>query len=333
MRKTILNKHETFLSKKLKTNKVRLNYGKNLIIKLIMSMRRLDRIVEDCSDLDPYVVAKRLFKIVRSELLFHISSTGYLSREERASLYRYYCRMLRKNPLRESHYFAQRIKNVVKVLLYNNEQEISILDSGCGFGTESLVFALLGGKVLGIDLNPERLAVAMKRVTYYKKLNPKLKVTFKLCNILKYKCKSTFNVIYAKEFISHVHPVSKFIEFAWKCLKPGGYLVIHDTNPLNPYCSYKAWRAHKHSLYKFVKDPETGENIMYAVERLVPSFILKRLLRANNFKILSINYYGWIGPNLFLPLINSIETKLKVPITPLYEIVSMKSKSGNEIME
>jgi 2-polyprenyl-3-methyl-5-hydroxy-6-metoxy-1,4-benzoquinol methylase len=82
--------------------------------------------------------------------------------------------MLGKNPLRHSHYFAQRIKNVVKLLLCSamHARRMRILDCGCGFGTESLIFALLGGKVLGVDLNVERLDIAKKRINYYKKLHP-----------------------------------------------------------------------------------------------------------------------------------------------------------------
>jgi SAM-dependent methyltransferase len=278
------------------------------------------------NDSDAYSVARRLFEVVRTELLFHIHSTKYLSRSETALLYKYYHNMLSKNPLRQAHYFAQRIKNVVKLLLQNRirAQQLRILDCGCGFGTESIIFALLGGKVLGIDLNAERFYIAKKRVNYYKELYPRLEVDFKLCNILEYKCIDTFDVVYAKEFISHVHPISGFLRIARNCLRKRGYLFIHDTNPLNPWSSYKAWKEHKHGLYRFVKDPETGKNILYAVERLVSPFTLKNLLSANGFQVVEVNFYVWPGPNLLLPLISLAEARLKIPVTPLYEIIAIK---------
>lgn len=272
---------------------------------------------------DPYVIARKLFEVVRAELLLHKNSAEYLSRDEAALLLRYYGNTLRKNPARQSHYFAQRIKNVVKLLLYGKQPRI--LDCGCGFGTESLIFALLGGKVLGVDLNSERLGVAKKRIDYYRKLNPQLQIDFKLCNILKYKCSDAFDIVYAKEFISHVHPVPKFIEFAHKCLKDGGYLILHDTNPLNPLSRYRAWKEHRCGLYKFVKDPETGENVTYAVERLVSTFTLKQLLSTSGFRVVGVNFYVWPGPNLLLPIISFIEAKLKIPVTSLYEIIAMKT--------
>jgi SAM-dependent methyltransferase len=233
--------------------------------------------------------------------------------------------MLSKNSARESHYFIQRIKNVVELLLQMHPRRLCILDCGCGFGTESIIFALLGSKVLGVDLNAERLNVAKKRINYYKELHPQLEIDFKLCNVLEYKRTDAFDIVYAKEFISHVHPLSGFIRVAQNCLIKGGYLFLHDTNPLNPWSSYKAWKEHKYGLYKFVKDPETGRNMPYAVERLVPPFTLKQLLSVNGFQVVEVNFYVWPGPNLLLPLINLLEMKLKIPVTPLYEIVAIKT--------
>jgi len=278
------------------------------------------------NDFNAYGVAKRLFEVVRAELLFHTRSTKYLSKRETALLYEYYYDMISKNSLRQAHYFAQRIKNVVKLLLQSRiyAQQLHVLDCGCGFGTESIIFALLGGKVLGIDLNAERLHIAKKRVSYYEELHTGLDIDFKLCNILRYKCVDAFDIVYAKEFISHVHPISKFIRVVRNCLRKGGYLFIHDTNPLNPWSSYKAWKEHRHSLYKFVKDPETGRDIPYAVERLVSPFALKNMLSANGFQVIEINFYVWPGPSILLPIISFVETSLKIPITPLYEIVAIK---------
>jgi hypothetical protein len=100
---------------------------------------------------------------------------------------------------------------------------------------------------------------------------------------------------------------------------------LHDTNPLNPWSSYRAWREHRHSLYKFVRDPETGRDILYAVERLISPFTLKRLVSANGFRVVEVNFYGWPGPNLLLPLISLAEMTLGIPVLPLYEVVAVKT--------
>jgi len=113
---------------------------------------------------------------------------------------------------------------------------------------------------------------------------PWLDVDFKLCNILKCKFNDAFDIVYAKEFISHVHPISKFVEAAQKIIRDGGYLIISDTNPLNPLSSYRAWKEHRRGLYKYVKDPETGEYVPYAIERLVSRTFLGKSFQITAFK-------------------------------------------------
>lgn len=276
---------------------------------------------------DSYTISRKLAKIFMDELQFHLHQHIYLSINEANQLYKYYSNFLNKNSERQLHYFAQRIKNAIQMIV-KSRTRLSILDCGCGFGTEALMFAVLGAKVLGVDLNSERLDVARKRVKYYEEhFLTNLEVTFKLCNIFRYKSEweNSFDIIYAKEFISHAYSVSKFIEFARAYLKNGGYLIVNDTNPLNFISSYMAWKDHRRGLFKYAKDPETGEYIPYAVERLFSPYALKKLLLNNGFQAPYINFYGILGPAVALPLISLIEKHVKLSILPIYEIMAVKS--------
>ncbi|MEM2505871.1 MAG: hypothetical protein QXF61_02365 [Nitrososphaeria archaeon] len=119
------------------------------------------KFLHELENIDSYAISFELAKIFMNELKFHLCNQKYLSKDELSQLYQYYKKFLNKNLKRQLHYFAQRIKKVVE-LLVKSKTQLSILDCGCGFGTETLIFALLGAKVLGVDLNAKRLNVAKK---------------------------------------------------------------------------------------------------------------------------------------------------------------------------
>ena len=224
------------------------------------------------------------------------------------------------------YYFARRIKNAAKFIMDLDTAQPSVLDCGCGFGSESIAFGLLGAKVFGVDLSTERINVASKRLNYYKdKCANELDVSFKNMNILDSECNDLFDIVYAKEFITHMYSISEFVKFVKRVLKSGGHLVITDANPLNPIVYYNAWRAHKDSLYTVVTNPKTGKDVPYAVERLISHFYLKSLLRQNNFESISPIFYG-IPPVPFnlVSVIKLFEDKVNIPFLALYEVVSMK---------
>ncbi|MEM2505872.1 MAG: methyltransferase domain-containing protein [Nitrososphaeria archaeon] len=152
----------------------------------------------------------------------------------------------------------------------------------------------------------------------------RINADFELCSILESEFDDSFDVVYAKEFISHVHPVPQFIKVALKYLKSGGYIIISDTNPLNPLTRYLAYKEHRKGLYKIVKNPVTGSNVLYAVERLISPYTLIQLLRSNGFFVVDVSFYVWPGPSALLPLIKIIEEPLKFPITPIYTITAIK---------
>jgi len=272
-----------------------------------------------------YTIAYQLFKIIFNEIKFHENSTEYLTRKEFQPLCRYYSTWMTSRNKYYGHYFAQRIKNSVQFIMESGSASPNVLDCGCGFGSESIAFGLLGAKVFGVDLSTERIDVASKRLNYYKdRCADELDVSFKNINILDYECDKLFDMVYAKEFITHMYSISKFVEFSKRVLKSSGHLIITDANPLNPVVYCKAWIAHKNRLYAIVTDPKTGKDVPYAVERLISPFYLKSLLRQNNFELIS-NFYGIpLVPFNLVSVIKLFEDKVNLPFLALYEVVSMK---------
>ena len=110
-----------------------------------------------------YTVACQLFKIIFHEMKFHEYSRKYLTKEEFKTLCRYYSAWIKRSKY-SGHYFAQRIKNAMEFIIDSDSTQPTVLDCGCGFGSESIAFGLLGAKVLGVDLSTERINVASKRL-------------------------------------------------------------------------------------------------------------------------------------------------------------------------
>jgi SAM-dependent methyltransferase len=148
-----------------------------------------------------------------------------------------------------------------------------------------------------------------------------------------------FDIIWANEFISHVHPVEDFFEAARKNLKQRKYIVICDSNDMNPYAKFNAWKAHrKGGLYTSVIDSDSLEPVPYARERLLSILKCKELMEQHGFETYSFHSWGY-APRFpcFHKIAKSLEDVLnKVPIIRLlgvtYVVIGKKvnKKSKNK---
>jgi len=48
-------------------------------------------------------------------------------------------------------------------------RESIVFDAGCGYGSDSFLFAFLGGRVVSVDSSPKNIGIAKKRKQYYEK--------------------------------------------------------------------------------------------------------------------------------------------------------------------
>jgi len=231
------------------------------------------------------------------ELEYHKISRKYLTFEEYKVLKEYY----RAWNLETVKYFAHseaRLLNYVIKYIMSYPRPPRILDAGCGLGSQAIFFSILGADVMGVDLNKERLDIANKRVKYYQeKYGKTLHVKFHLKNILKFRERNKFDIVWSNQSISHIHPVQDFLKAVWRNLKNGGYLIICDSNGINPYVAFRAWLVHrKGGVYTQVKDPNTCQPIPYARERMLNPLVLNRLLKKNNYSTRLIEYRGFVPP-------------------------------------
>jgi SAM-dependent methyltransferase len=192
----------------------------------------------------------------------------------------------------EDH-FINILKMVLPLLM---GRKIRVLDAGCGFGSDAILFGLCGAEVIGVDLFPGLVQIAGLRKRLYEEyfgVHPD--VQFRAENLLNLTGNLTYNLIWSNGSIEHIHPVEDFLQVCWDRLEPGGRLIIANVNGLSPYAQLKALYARGFNLYreKFA-DPVSGDCVVYAMERLLAFPWLKAALRKPGFEIVSVVTQGLI---------------------------------------
>lgn len=219
--------------------------------------------------------------------------------------------------------YASRLAPVM-LSLRGAESPVRLLDAGCGYGTESLLFALSGADVTGVDLVPERVELARSRLGFYQNHSSyPLSIRFINADIMRYlKRAGAVDIIWTLEAISHIHPLETFLSLAHQSLSPGGLLITSDPNALNPIVLYRAYRirsALRYTLRMKAKDPDSGAPVYEAVERILSVLDYARRLKNAGFEIRQVTVSGFLASSL-VPL--SLHTS-KLLFTLLTSLQSM----------
>ncbi len=200
-------------------------------------------------------------------------------------LKKYYRNIVRK-PEKKWFYFNNWINRLTTIEKYLKD-DVKILDAGCGLGTESIFFSIMGGSVIGIDVNQDFVGKAKKRKSYYeKKLNKVLNIDFKAVSIFDIRKENYFDIIWVMESISHIYPPESFLKQSYSMLKKDGTLFISDTNSLNPFIQVQVIKNTKKIVRKPVekKHPQTGKIIKDGNENLLNPFKLRKKLKEIGFE-------------------------------------------------
>ena len=107
-----------------------------------------------------------------------------------------------------------------------------ILDLGCGSGTGSILFALLGARVIGLDLDPALIAACRKRQEFYEAQFGPLSLRFEEADALSfnYAALAPIDAVYSLFAFNLIHPASALLSRLLPALAPGGRIVISDGN-------------------------------------------------------------------------------------------------------
>lgn len=173
-------------------------------------------------------------------------------------------------------------------------EDVSILDLGCGTGSISLYLAcrLQGkAKVLGIDINRERLFCAAERLKILQaEIQTDLNCDFKSENVLNLPADKKYDLIYLEETFHHLEPRTKAVKKIADVLKEKGLLIISEVNAFNPFM--QALLLKKRGLKTIVKKTdEQGQHLLYGNERIIPSNVLEELFNSSGLRHISTRYF------------------------------------------
>lgn len=172
--------------------------------------------------------------------------------------------------------------------LVRSGQVKKVLDIGCGCGSVSLWLALQGADVTGIDLEEERLRVGRRRAEM---LGVQPVFVQKNINELD----GQYDAIWIEQAYHHLEPRAEVQAKIASLLRPGGHLIISESNAWNPLVQAQAIKARGFKTIH-VREDVHGVVHQYGEERITTSGALTRGFARHGIKRTGQRYFG-ILPN------------------------------------
>ena len=136
----------------------------------------------------------------------------------------------------ESHVEIQTQKPFLEKHIWTYEKNLlgdiqgkKILDLGCGFGREAVLFAKEGAVVTGIDLSDKSIQKAKDLA-----LKMGVSVTFKVANVDLLDFKDEFDIVFCRASLHHFPNPNKTLKACYRFLKRGGIMVAQEPKMENP---------------------------------------------------------------------------------------------------
>lgn len=136
-----------------------------------------------------------------------------------------------RKPFFKQHYCFSFFEAVQ--FIFSSGRNIRILDLGCGTGTQSLFFALLGADVISIDMDSKALSIFEKRVAYYRqKANKRINISIINADVFKFDFRAVgpLDCIYSMFAFNIMVPAKTLIEKIAPFTSVGCKFVVLDGN-------------------------------------------------------------------------------------------------------
>ena len=196
---------------------------------------------------------------------------------------RYYRRYLRRFDPYMRHAYDRRLEPI----LSRARSGARVAEVGSGCGSEGLLLAMLGCDVTGLDLHRQRLHTARQRQS----LLEKLRGASLTCRFLEGSLfdddldlgEEPFDVVWMEETFHHLEPRDQVGARIAALVRPGGHVVVAETNALNPLVQLHLLRTRGLPRVRTFTD-RRGREHEYGVERVTSARRLLRLFEREGFR-------------------------------------------------
>ena len=199
-------------------------------------------------------------------------------------------------------FFAMRLQPVLSYIcqfISNQSRPPHILDLGCGFGIESVLLALTGAKVHGVDGWKPMIEQAQKRLgSYQTKHNIHLDLRYDHKNLFHFEPSEAYDAVYSSATLHHIEPIFEAFQKIATLIRPGGYFFLSDENGYSPIQQVAVqkkigWTKSRKYLRT---DPDTGEKFWYGNENIRPPFQWAKHMKRAGLSPLTIKYCRFLPP-------------------------------------
>jgi SAM-dependent methyltransferase len=283
----------------------------------------------------PESIAMKYYVLLRKET---IEGNPFLNNEEQLMLQKHYPIMMnseRYKPNLVANIYANRRSYAIKEIL---EKECPVIfDAGCGFGSESFLFASLGAKVLAVDHSPEQIEIAKKRQKFYEdNFSKELDITFVVADLEEYEPETrNISLTWLASVLAAIRNQDAFLKRTYDTTRVGGKIMITDMNLLNPFFLFKEWRRRKRAMVEnpgfarqasfwrmFRRKDRYGARYFerdggeyFDDVQFFSSGTLGRLLKSVGFSSVQSTFSGYIPPVIFMDGLSFLEkTFSKIPL-------------------
>ena len=172
--------------------------------------------------------------------------------------------------------------------------QVRVLDAGSGFGTYAMLYAAMGAAVTGVDVRPDRLSAAERRLAYHaRETGEVLDVRYERADATR-EWPRDYDLVWVYNALSHIDPLDGFLEATRRHLRPGGVLVVGDINGSHP-AHLRRLAAIRTEIHQEYVAPD-GQRHAYAVERPFPPAEIRRILEGHGFRMVNHElYWGGLG--------------------------------------
>lgn len=200
--------------------------------------------------------------------------------------------------------FANRMEPALGVLK-SMAPGARVLDCGCGTGYQSLLLALAGARLTGVDLTEKRVGIARRLAQAFEQGGATLQAEFLYQGLFSYLEQlgpdDKYDLVWISEAVSHIHPLEDFWPLLRRAMAPGAWLAITEANCFNPLVRRQVGRERQEHFLRrnqqaeqyrqddywlfpaSFTDPATGQELMMTNERLLGPFQLQAMLAAQGF--------------------------------------------------